>query len=147
MGVIDFTIIPKGSRVTIDSAPIIYLLEEHPHFLKEFLPLFERIEAGEIQAILSVVTLAEVLAGPLRHGNEIMADRYFRTLSTSCNWQVQSMDSELAFMAARIRTRYGLKLPDAIQVATAVQSGSVALVTHDRDFSSVDEIQILMAAI
>ncbi len=76
-----------------------------------------------------------------------MADRYFRTLSTSCNWQVQPMDSELAFMAARVRTRYSLKLPDAIQVATAVQSGSVALVTHDRDFSSVDEIQILMAEI
>ena len=87
---------------------------------------------------------AEVLAGPLRHGNEIMANRYFRTLSTSCNWQVQSMDSELAFMAARTKTRYGLKLPDAVQVATAIQSGSVALVTHDRDFSSVDEIQILI---
>jgi len=125
MGVIDFSIVPKGSRVTIDSAPIIYLLEDHPHFLEDYLPLFERVEAGEIHAVLSVVTLAEVLAGPLRHGNEIMADRYFRTLSTSCNWQVQSMDSELAFMAARIKTRYGLKLPDAIQVATAVQSGSV----------------------
>ena len=97
--------------------------------------------------MISVVTLAEVLAGPLRHGNEIMADRYFRTLSTSCNWQVQPMDAELAFMAARIRTRYGLKLPDAIQVATAVQSGSVALVTHDRYFSCVDEIQIMMSVI
>ncbi len=52
------------------------------------------------------------------------------------------MDSGLAFVAARIRARYGLKLPDAIQVATAIHSGSVALVTHDRDFSAVDEIHI-----
>lgn len=36
--------------------------------------------------------------------------------------------------ALRIRVRYGLKLPDAIQVATAIKTGSSALVTHDRDF-------------
>lgn len=140
---IDFSHIAVGAQVTIDTAPIIYLLEGNSQFLKQFLPLFERIEAGEIDAVVSVVTLAEVLAGPLRNGNEILADRYFRTLRSGSNWQIQEMDAELAFMAARIRVRYSLKLPDAIQVATAIHSGSIALVTHDRDFSSVDEIQIL----
>ena len=143
MVVIDFSHIAVGAQVTIDTAPIIYLLEGNSQFLKQFLPLFERIEAGEIDAVVSVVTLAEVLAGPLRNGNEILADRYFRTLRSGSNWQIQEMDAELAFMAARIRVRYSLKLPDAIQVATAIHSGSIALVTHDRDFSSVDEIQIL----
>ncbi len=144
-GVIDFSSLARGSRVTIDTAPIVYLFEDHHEYLKYYMPLFERIEAGEIQAIISVVTLAEVLAGPLRHGNEIMADRYYRALSKGNNWQIQAMDSELAFLAARIRTRYKLKLPDAIQVATAIQSTSVALVTHDRDFSTVNEIQIITA--
>ena len=135
--------LPAGSRVTIDSAPIIYLLEGHATFLPPYLPLFERIEQGEIQAVVSVVTLAEVLAGPLKNGNEILADRYYRALTSGSNWRVQEMDAELSFIAARIRVRYGLKLPDAIQVATAIHSGSMALVTHDRDFSSVDEIQVL----
>ncbi|MES9901863.1 MAG: PIN domain-containing protein [Sedimenticola sp.] len=139
---IDFSLIQKGARVTIDTAPIIYLLEDNPAFLKQFLPLFERVDAGEIHAVISVVTLAEVLAGPLKNGNEIIADRYYRVLTNSVNWRVQEMDSELSFVAARIRARYGLKLPDAIQVATAIHSGSVALVTHDRDFSAVDEIPI-----
>ncbi len=104
--------------------------------------MFERVDAGEIHAVISVVTLAEVLAGPLKNGNEIIADRYYRVLTNSVNWRVQEMDSELSFVASRIRVRYGLKLPDAIQVATAIHSGSVALVTHDRDFSAVDEIPI-----
>lgn len=138
-----YSLIPVGALVTVDTAPIIYLFEGHPRFLETYLPLFERIEAGEIQAVVSVVTLAEVVAGPLRHGNEIMADRYYRALTSSANWQVQAMDAELAFLAARIRTRYRLKLPDAIQVATTIHSGSTALITHDRDFSSVGEIQIM----
>ncbi|MES9901315.1 MAG: PIN domain-containing protein [Sedimenticola sp.] len=140
---IDLSVLPVGARVTVDTAPIIYLLEGHPQFSKQYQPLFERIEAGELRGIVSVVTLAEVLAGPLRHGNEILADRYYRALTSSAHWQIQEMDSELSFMAARIRARYRLKLPDAIQVATAIHSSSSALVTHDRVFSSVDEIRIL----
>lgn len=147
MGVTDFSLIPSGSRVTVDTAPIIYLLEGHAQFHKEYLPLFERIDAGDIYGVISVIALAEVLAGPLKHGNEILADCYFRALASSANWRVQGMDSELSFIAARIRVRYNLKLPDAIQVATAIQSRSIALVTHDRDFSSVDEIQVLGAGL
>jgi predicted nucleic acid-binding protein len=33
--------------------------------------------------------------------------------------------------------------PDAIQVATAVATGSFGLVTHDIDFSKVQEIKII----
>ncbi len=138
-----FSTLPEGSLVTVDSAPIIYLLEDNARFLSDFLPLFERIEAGEVRAVISVVTLSEVLAGPLQRGNEILADRYFQVLAGGGSWKVVDMDAKLAFMAARIRSRYKLKLPDAIQVATAIQSNSAALVTHDRDFSSVDEIMVL----
>ena len=140
---IDLSQLPEDAQVTVDTAPIIYLLEDNLEYLKHYLPLFERIDAGEYRAIISVITLAEVIAGPLRHNNEIMADRYYQTLTTNPHWRIQDMDAELSFMAARIRIRYKLKLPDAIQVATAIRSGSSALVTHDRDFSSVNEIQIL----
>ncbi|CAG0967677.1 hypothetical protein MYXO_01119 [Myxococcaceae bacterium] len=46
-------------------------------------------------------------------------------------------------LADRFRSAYRLRLPDAIQLATAVATGSAALVTHDRDFSRVREIRIL----
>lgn len=92
------------------------------------------------------MTLAEFLAGPLRTGNEILADRYYQGLANSTNWYVQELDAPLSFTAARIRSRYGLKLPDAIQVATAIYSSSSALITHDRDFAAVTEIPILGSA-
>jgi len=136
----------EGAWVTVDTAPIIYLMEDHPTLLEPYLPIFERIEAGTLRGVVSTVTLAEFLAGPLRSGNEILADRYYQGLANSTNWYVQEFDAPLSFTAARIRTRYGLKLPDAIQVATAIYSSSSALVTHDRDFAAVTEIPILGSA-
>lgn len=135
--------LPYGAAVTIDSAPIIYILEDHPLHAETFTPLFEAIESGRIRAVISPITLAEVLAGPLSQGNEILADRYYQALTTPAQWSLLPMDSAVALLAARIRTRYGLKLPDAAQVATAVHSGSVALATHDRDFRKVTEITII----
>ena len=140
---IDLSHLKKGALVTVDTAPIIYLLEENPDHLNEYLPLFEKIDAGELHAVISVITLSEIIAGPLRHNNEIIADRYYQALTTQANWRVQNMDAELSFTAARIRASYKLKLPDAIQVATTIHSNSSALVTHDRDFYSVNEIEIL----
>ncbi len=140
---IDLAFIKDNALVTVDTAPIIYLLEDHPRFAEEFVPLFQQIEAGRILAVISPVTIAEVVAGPLSSGNEILAERYFKVLTSGPNWTVQELTAELSSLAARIRIRYGLKLPDAIQVATAVQTGSSALITHDRDFQGVDEIRIL----
>lgn len=45
--------------------------------------------------------------------------------------------------AAQLRAQYRLKLPDAIQLATALDIGAAAFVTHDRDFSRVSGVEIL----
>ena len=140
---IDLDAIGDHCLVTVDTAPIIYILEDHPLYAELFIPLFQRIEAGRLRGVISPVTIAEIVAGPLNSGNEILANRYFKALTSGSHWLVQDMTAELALVAARIRIRYQLKLPDAIQVATALQSGSAALVTHDRDFRGVDEIPIL----
>ncbi|TQE99201.1 MAG: type II toxin-antitoxin system VapC family toxin [Spiribacter salinus] len=146
MGLMEASKFPEGAWVTVDTAPIIYLMEDNPTFLESYLPVFERIEAGTLHGVVSTITLAEFLSGPLRNSDEILADRYYQTLANSNNWHVQTLDAPLSFTAARIRTRYGLKLPDAIQVATAIYSQSSALITHDRDFANVTEIPILSGA-
>ncbi len=140
---INLDFIEDNALVTVDTAPIIYLLEDHPQFAEEFLPLFKMIESGRIQAVVSPVTIAEVVAGPLKNGNEILAGRYYEALTSGSHWLVQELTAEISFLAARIRIRYHLKLPDAIQIATAIHTGSSALITHDRDFHGVDEIKII----
>jgi predicted nucleic acid-binding protein len=132
-----------GARLAVDSAPIIYFLEDHRQFAARYAPLFDAAARGDCSVVVSTITLAEVVAGPLGAGNEVLAAQYHRALKESANWRLVPLSDEIAFLAARIRSSRGLRLPDAIQVATAVTEGCAALVTHDVDFRKVSEIKIL----
>jgi predicted nucleic acid-binding protein len=46
--------------------------------------------------------------------------------------------------AAFLRARYNLKTPDAIQVATALVSGSRAFLTNDENITAIEGIDILL---
>ena len=129
--------------LAVDTAPIIYWLEGHPRLADRFAPVFEGAESGVVQVVISTVTLAEVLAGPLRIGNELLTAQYREALTRSVGWQVMPLDVEMAVEAARIRAAYRLRLPDAIQVATAIRAGAAALVTHDRALRRVRGLRIV----
>lgn len=132
--------LPNGTLVLIDSAPIIYVLEGHPIHAGRFRQLFERHAAGEIQFAVSTVTILEVMTGPLGHGNDALAERYRNVLST---WMVVELTLDVAAMAARLRATLKLKLPDAVQAASALAVNADALVTHDRDFSRLTALPVL----
>ena len=97
-----------------------------------------RAEAADYELIITTVTLAEVLTGPLRTGNEKLAQDYRNALTASPTWRLVELTADIAHRAARIRARSRIRLPDAIQVATALETSSMALITHDRDFLSLD---------
>ena len=129
-----------GCKVLVDTAPFIYMLEDHPVFAPHFVGLFEAAAAASVQIALSAITLAEVLTGPYRAGQAALAQRFEKTLLT---YEMVPVSAEIAVQAARMRAHYRLKLPDAIQLATALDIGAEALVTHDRDFARVKGLTIL----
>jgi predicted nucleic acid-binding protein len=131
----------EGATVLVDTAPWIYLLEDHAEFAPRFLGLFEAAERGQIQLALSTVTLAEVLTGPFKAGQTALAKRYETALGA---YQVVPLSAAVASLAAQLRVQYRLKLPDAVQLASALQIGAAALVTHDRDFSALQGLPVLM---
>lgn len=137
---LDASSLPDGSLVLVDSAPIIYTLEANAEFADRFAPLFERQAQGDIVFAVSTVTIAEVLTGPLKAGEEALAKRYRAVFEA---WQVVELSCDIAETAARLRGKYGLKLPDAIQAASALAINADALITHDRDFSKVRGLRVL----
>jgi predicted nucleic acid-binding protein len=132
--------VPVGSTVLVDSAPFIYLLDGHPQFADRFAGLFEQAEACLLRIALSTVTVAEVLAGPYKAGQTLLAKRYEQAL---LQYDVIPVSAAIAVLAAQLRSRYRLKLPDALQLATALDAGANALVTHDSDFAGVEGLRIV----
>lgn len=132
--------LPENALLLVDSAPIIYVLEDHPEFAAVFRPVFEAHDEGLLRLAVTTVTLAEVLTGPLGARDEVLAERYRATLKS---WFVVDLDAEIAESAARLRAACKLKLADAVQAASALAVGADALVTHDRDFSALRDLRVL----
>lgn len=128
--------------MVVDTAPFIYVLEAHPEFADQFVGLFEAADAGQVQLALSAITLAEVLTGPFKAGQTALAKRYEKALM---RYTVVPVSAQIAALAAQLRAQYRLRLPDAIQLATALDIGASAFVTDDSDFSQVTGITILMS--
>ena len=137
---IDLSGLPERALLLLDSAPIIYVLEDHPRLASRFLPLFEAHGVDAVRFAVSTITIAEVLCGPIQARDDALARRYRGILES---WQVVDLTADVAESAARLRGPLRLKLPDAVQVASALGINADALVTHDRDFSNVRALRII----
>ncbi|MDB6044891.1 MAG: hypothetical protein JWM63_3442 [Gammaproteobacteria bacterium] len=137
---IDIADLPEHALLVMDSAPLIYFLESHPTFGPRFKPVFEAHAAGRVRFAVTTITVAEVLTGPLQARDEALVRRYRAILES---WQCIDLDVGIAESAARLRASLHLKLPDAVQAASALAINAAALVTHDRDFSKVKSLRLI----
>ncbi|WP_181708005.1 PIN domain-containing protein [Chthonobacter rhizosphaerae] len=95
--------------------------------------LLAAVETGAIAAATSAVTLAETLAGAFKAADRDLADLYRTILADGPGFTLQPIDLAVLERAALLRAAYdGLKLPDAIHLATALCHGCTHLATADR---------------
>ena len=91
-----------------------------------------------------MITLSEVLVHPLSQGNIQLRDAYHRILLNSHDFATLSIDAAIAERAAELRARYGLRTPDALQIATALSAGCTAFVTNDVRLKRVTDLRVLI---
>jgi len=132
--------------VALDTAALIYLIEEHATFLPVVEPLFAAIDEGRLSAVTSALTLLEVLVVPLRHGDVALARRYEALLARGRGLTLVDVSRAVLRDAAELRAVTGMRTPDAIQVATALQTGCSSLVTNDRALPELPGLRVLQIA-
>lgn len=132
-----------GMIVGLDSAPLIYYVEERAIYLPLVDPFFEAMEYGDFQVVTSTLTLTEVLVHPYKYGNRSLAQQYSSILLNSRNLKTLPVSAEIAAEAAQLRASYGLKTPDSIQLATARVSGATAFMTNNDRFASIPGIELI----
>jgi predicted nucleic acid-binding protein len=132
-----------GGAVGIDTAIVIYFIEEHPKFLHLILPLFRDADQGKRDLITSAVTLLEVLVVPYRAGNRALADRYEALLTRSRGIRLIDATLDQLRAAAQLRAATGVRTPDALQLVAALGSGCTAFVTNDRRLPAIPGLRIV----
>ncbi|MGH6913333.1 MAG: type II toxin-antitoxin system VapC family toxin [Geminicoccales bacterium] len=129
-----------GKVVDLDANVFVYAVEgfaEHQGFIDE---LFRSIDSGHVSAVTSELTLAEVLIKPLETRRHDVAAVYEELLQSSEHLNVVPIDRAILISAARHRADLGVKLPDAIHVATAIAVGCDVLLSNDQKLRVPDEI-------
>lgn len=134
----------RGDRIYLDTNVWIYAVESYPSFIQDLTALFQSIDQGHQVAITSELSLAEVLVKPLREKNQARQDAYKRAIVNRKNVFVLPVLRELLIDAAQIRADIGLKLPDAIHVATAVRSQCTTFLTNDDRLKSLDSLNVVL---
>jgi predicted nucleic acid-binding protein len=105
-------------------------------------PLFRRVQRGELRVIVSVITESELLVRPKRDG-ESEAEERIQDLLSEDGFTVVPVDRHTGRLAAGLRARHKLALADAIIVATAITSGCEAVVSNDGKWSRITEIPLV----
>ena len=132
------------NRLFLDSAPVIYYLENHPTYQAKVDPIFEGIEAGMLIAVTSPVTLAECLVHPYRLGLKELQQSYQQALVHAENTLFQPIGEQVAQNAAQLRAGYNLSLPDSLQVSAALEARCEAFLTNDINLKRVSELRMVV---
>lgn len=133
----------EGRRVLIDSCVWIYHFENDQRYTRAVTGVLNRVARGEWAGVVSEITLLEILTQPLRKGQPEVADSYELLLERFPHLEIHPVDREVTLRAAALRARYGMRAPDALILATGLSHGADLVVTNDRAWRRVREIEVM----
>ena len=133
MSVADLDAALGGSdRVLLDSSTLIayHNPEERSHVLARHLLNRVADDHDSIRAYFSVVTATELLIRPIQTAADDFTFMH-QFLTTFPHLNVLPIDLTVAVQAATIRATTGIRLPDALVIASGLLAGCEAIVTND----------------
>ena len=136
--------IEKHKIIGLDTAPFIYYIEDVALYADLFDPVFSLLENHALRAVTSTVTFAEILTKPFADKNFSLADEIKFTLKSFSSLSIASIDEKLGEAAALIRARHTIRLPDALQVAAAIQEEASLFLTNDKRVKKVDALEVVV---
>ena len=132
------------TRLGFDTAPLIYFVERHPNYIDAVREVFRQVDTGTFEGFTGMISYAEVLVVPKRSNDKSLEKAYFDILFGSQNFSTVPIDAGIADRAADLRSRYKVKLPDALQIAVALETGCEAFLTNDEALRSITDLRVIV---
>jgi predicted nucleic acid-binding protein len=132
------------TRIHLDSAPLIYFVERNPVYFGRMKAIMGRVRPNGLHLSFSVITVPEVLNKPIAQGDAKLQTLYRALLTQTRNVELHPLTLTIAEKAASLRARHNLRTPDAIQIATAIETECDAFLTNDKGFTRVADLRVLI---
>jgi predicted nucleic acid-binding protein len=133
-----------GRRVYLDTNIIIYAVEGYETHAARIKFVLQAMTDGEITAVTSDLTVAEVLVKPKRDHNRKLEGAYQQFLLPTESFRNSAVSREILEAAAGIRANSALKLPDAIHFASAIDQHCDSFLTNDDRFEGMTGIKVVL---
>jgi Predicted nucleic acid-binding protein, contains PIN domain len=103
--------------------------------------ILQRIENGEIDAAISVITLAEIYYKYLHEKRPDLAQARVEALKYASYLKKIGVDEKIAVKAGDFKGKYSIPIGDSLIAAAAFYSDAIIL-TDDADFKKIREINV-----
>ncbi len=133
----------NGIRISIDTNIILNVINREKIFFNSSKQLLDKISNGDIHGVISTIVLSEVLTGFYMNNDMVSPKMFKEGLIENPNFLIVPVTSEIADLAAKIRSNNNIKLPDAIIISTAVISKSDYLVSNDSGIYKNNKIKVV----
>ena len=135
--------LPTTGPIYLDASGFIYSAEHIEPYCTLLEPMWQQAQAGQFVIVSSELVVLETLVKPLRE-NDTVLEQLFRALLHSREVQLIPATLSLWEHAARLRANTGLKTPDALHAATALDAASTLCITNDGDFRRVEGLPVVV---
>jgi predicted nucleic acid-binding protein len=132
-------------RLFLDTAPVIYFVEQHPKYFAAVREVFKLLQNSFLVGVASPITLAECLVRPYSLGQTQLQQNFIELLTDNNNIEFVLIDKQNVILeAAQIRGRYNIQLPDAFQIAVALAARCDVFLTNDAILKRITELRVLV---
>ena len=128
-------------KVVLDTKPLIKLFAKEEGW-ETVQKILSKVEAEEIEASISVVTLTEIYYKYLQEKRPDLAKARTEELRYAIYLKKLEIDEEVAVKAGEFKGKYNVSVADAFIAAAAYFEGSI-VISDDADFKRIAEIKAL----
>jgi len=128
-------------KVVLDTKPLIKLFAKEEGW-ETVQKILSKVEAEEIEATMSVVTLTEVYYKYLQEKRADLAKTRTEELRYAVYIRKLEINEEVAVKAGEFKGKYNVSIADAFIAAAAYFEGSI-VISDDADFKRIAEIKAL----
>jgi predicted nucleic acid-binding protein len=124
-------------KVGLDTSILIYHLEDIEPYAELTEVAFSAIAEGLPRAVLSVISVTELLVQPFAKGEEDRITVLEQFILSLPNTDLIPPTYSIAKEAARLRAKYAIRTPDALLISTALSEKVEAFLTNDSRLRSL----------
>jgi predicted nucleic acid-binding protein len=128
-------------KVVLDTKPLIKLFAKEEGW-ETVQKILSKVEAEEIEATISVVTLTEIYYKYLQEKRADLAKIRTEELRYAVYIRKLEINEEVAIKAGEFKGKYDVSIADAFIAAAAYFEGSI-IISDDADFKRIAEIKAL----